>query len=296
LTLNWRGIAGDQFELHFKTNLSDAWQPLSVSILTNGMEFSFVDTAHTHEHACFYRIQRLPRLELPDSMVWVPPGEFMMGTPAGDTNRTPSELQQFEASFSHGFWIGQHEVTQWEYQNVTCTNPATYSSDLNNPVEKISWPDAMDYCTRLTQRERQTGRLPDGYTYRLPSEAEWEYAARAGTTNSYSFGDDPSLLSTYGWYVGNSGARSHPAGQLQANPWGLQDIHGNVLEWCQDWIQATPPGPVTDFIGATSGPYHAVRGGGWSFGWASCRCSWRAGYAPVARQPYLGFRVVLAPP
>lgn len=296
LMLNWHGLPGDQFEVQSSFTLTDDWAALDVTVVTNGSEFRCAAPLDAQAHGSFYRIRRLPRLQLPDSMLWIPPGDFTMGTGPTDTSRTASELTQFQAGFTRGFWIGRHEVTQSEYQNLMCSNPAAYPANLENPVEKVSWPEAMEYCTRLTQREHEAGRLPEGHAYRLPTEAEWEYAARAGSTNRFSFGDASSLLGSYGWYNTNSGARPHPVGELQPNGWGLQDVHGNVLEWCWDWIERAPTEAVTDFIGKTTGPYHAVRGGAWSFPWVSCRCGWRAGYAPVARQAYLGFRVVLAPP
>ena len=147
----------------------------------------------------------------------------------------------------------------------------------------------------LTQQERQALRLPEGYVYRLPTEAEWEYVARAGTTNWFSFGNDQTLLSNYGWYNGDSQSTSHAAGQLQSNSWGLKDVHGNVSEWCWDWIGYAPAQPVTDFSGPTDGSYHAIRGGAWSSSWVNCRSSWRLGYSATSRTSDVGFRIVLAP-
>jgi formylglycine-generating enzyme required for sulfatase activity len=294
--LRWRGLPGDQFQVQLKTNLADAaWTPLNAPVVSNDTEFSVIDATLAPPHNRFYRVQRLPRLQVPDSMVYVPSGAFLMGTPANDPNKTPNELSQFQAAFTYGFWIGQFEVTQSEYQNVMCTNPATFSGDLNYPVETVSWRDATNYCARLTDQERQAGRLPGNYVYRLPSEAEWEFAARAGTTNRFSFGDDPSVLGNYAWYNGNSGSATHPVGQLQPNPWGLNDVHGNVFEWCWDWIGGTPAGAVTDFKGSTAGAYHAIRGGAWLFPWGDCRSSWRIGYAPTSRAGDVGLRTVLAP-
>lgn len=296
LMLKWRGMAGAQFQVQFKTNLTDAsWAMLSTQVSTNGSEFSVVDVVFAQQPARYYRVQKSPRLQVPDSMVYIPPGTFMMGTPANDPNKTPNELSQFQVTLTQGFWIGQFEVTQSDYQNVTCTNPATFATDLERPVESISWSKAMDYCARLTQREHLAGRLPGSYLYRLPTEAEWEYAARAGTTNWFSFGDDWSLLNNSGWHVGNSQGTTHPVGQWSSNPWGLQDIHGNVFEWCWDWIGSAPTQPVTDFRGSTNGTFRAVRGGAWAFPWVNCRSSWRIGYSPGARRSDVGFRIVLAP-
>ena len=252
-------------------------------------------TGLAQQEARYYRVLRFPRLQVPDSMIYIPPGTFLMGTPANDPNKTPNELSQFQVTLTRGFWINQFEVTQSEYQNLTCTNPATFTGDLERPVESIYWRNAMDYCAQLTQQERQAQRLPDGYVYRLPTEAEWEYAARAGTTNWFSFGNDAALLPSYAWYDADSQGTTHPVGQLQPNPWGLQDVHGNVFEWCWDWINLAPTQPVTDFRGSTTDLYHAIRGGASSFPWVDCRSSWRIGYSPASIPSDVGFRIVLAP-
>jgi len=296
LMLKWRGIAGVQFQVQFTTNLANAiWSPLYTQVSTSVTEFSALAPVLAQQTARYYRVQRSPRLQVPDSMVYIPPGTFLMGTPINDPNKTPNELTPFQVTLTQGFWISQFEVTQSDYQNLICTNPATFASDLDRPIESMSWSNAMNYCSLLTERERQAGRLPTSYLYRLPTEAEWEYAARAGTTNGFSFGDDWSLLGGYGWYNGNSQSTTHLVGKLPPNPWGLQDIHGNVFEWCWDWIATAPSQPVTDFRGSTTNILHAVRGGAWSFPWVNCRSSWRTGFAATARRADVGFRIILAP-
>ncbi len=296
LAITWPGAPGDQFQAQFTTNLAaGAWWPLPTGIVTNGFQFTLVEEVIPQQSDCFFRIQRLPVLRPPDDMVWIAPGSFRMGTPAADPNVTPNEFSQFEVTLTYGFWIGRCEVTQSDYQNVMCLNPANFTGNLNRPVERVSWHEAMEFCARLTQQERQAGRLPDTYVYRLPTEAEWEYVTRAGTTNWFSFGDDPTALVNYAWYSANSSAHPHPVGQRLANPWGLSDVHGNVFEWCWDWIGAAPSQPVTDFRGATNGSYRAIRGGAWSFPWVNCRSSWRVGYPPSGRTVDVGFRIVLAP-
>jgi formylglycine-generating enzyme required for sulfatase activity len=296
LMLKWQGVRGDQFQVQSKTNLAEAaWTPLSSQVITNGTGFSAIEDGLTQQEARYYRVRRFPRLQVPDSMIYIPPGTFLMGTPATDPNKTPNELPRFQVTLTRGFWINQFEVTQSEYQNLTCSNPATFTGDLERPIDNVSWRNAMDYCAQLTQQERQAQRLPDGYVYRLPTEAEWEYAARAGTTNSFSFGDDQSQLSSYGWYDGDSLGTTHKVGQLQPNAWGLRDVHGNVFEWCWDWINAVPTQPVTDYRGLTNGIYHAIRGGASSFPWVDCRSSWRIGYSAASTPSDLGLRIVLAP-
>jgi formylglycine-generating enzyme required for sulfatase activity len=296
LHLKWEGAAEDKFQLQIKTNLAETtWSTAALPILTNATEFSVIDPAFGSQSSRYYRVRRLPRLQVPDTMISVPPGNFLMGTPTTDLNKTPSELSSFPVTLTRGFWISQHEVTQSEYQNLTCTNPAVFATHLENPVENVTWSNAMRYCELLTRQERQAGRLPDEYLYRLPTEAEWEYAARAGTTNRFTFGDEPALLSDYGWHTGNSQGTSHPVGLKQANAWDLKDMHGNVLEWCWDWIASTPVTPVVDIRGSTTGLIHAIRGGSWSLSWSSCRLGWRNGISSGARSSNVGFRIVLAP-
>ncbi|HWQ92025.1 MAG TPA: DUF4434 domain-containing protein [Clostridia bacterium] len=296
LRLTWHSMPGDQFEVQVKTNLSGgSWMPSATPILVNGAEFTLVEPLQGDAPARWYRVQKLARLTIPETMVYIPPGTFRMGTPATDPNKTAFELSPFQVTLTRGFWLGQFEVTQSEYQNLLCTNPASNTADLECPVDKVSWANAMEYCSRLTQQERQALRLPEDYVYRLPTEAEWEYAARAATTNWFSFGDDPQLLPTYAWYNANSQGATRPVGQLQPNPWGIRDIHGNVFEWCWDWIGSAPAQPVTDLRGATNGTHHAIRGGASSYPWVNCRSSWRIGYSAASVAFNVGFRIVLAP-
>ena len=150
----------------------------------------------------------------------------------------------------------------------------------------------------LTQRERAAGRIPTNCVYRLPTEAEWEYACRAWTSTRFSYGDDPdySNLDQYAWYDANSGAASHPVGQKLPNPWGLYDMHGNVWEWCQDWFGVYPGGTALDPQGPATGAYRVVHGGRWNGNAGDCRSARRFSSAsPSLQLHYVGFRVVLAP-
>ena len=162
----------------------------------------------------------------------------------------------------------------------------------------MSWSDATNYCGKLTAQEKTAGRLPAGYEYRLPTEAEWEYACRAGTTNRFSYGDDPDYtqLANYAWYNVNSGGTTHPVGQKLPNALGLYDMYGNVWEWCSDfWSGSYPGGRVTDPKGAVSGSGRVVRGGSWDYFGRYCRSADRYGYWPVNGYGDMGFRPVLAP-
>ena len=227
---------------------------------------------------------------------WIRPGTFTMGSPATEQDRFGNEAPQTVVTLTKGFWMGKYEVTQGEYLAVVGDNPSSFTGDLKRPVEGVSWIDATNYCGRLTAQERAAGRLPAGWAYRLPTEAEWEYAARAGTTTRFSYGDDPgySKLSNYAWYGGTSATSTQPVGRKQPNSWGLYDLYGNVREWCWDRHGPYPGGRVSDPTGPASGSACVLRGGGWSAGGQHCRSAFRGGLAPGSRSSRIGFRAVLA--
>ena len=232
-------------------------------------------------------------------MVFIPPNTFTMGSPTNELHRQPNEGPQTVVTLTHGFWIGKFEVTQGEYVSVMNTNPSFFPGDLSRPVSSVSWFDATNYCWKLTQRELAAGRIPPGSQYRLPTEAEWECAARAGTTTRFSYGDDPdySDLTNHAWFILNSGFPSsltlHPVGQKLPNPWGLYDMTGNVWEWCEDWLGDLPGGAVTDPTGPPSSPmgWKVVRGGSYDFDVTDCRSARR--FFSVGDDTDIGFRVVL---
>jgi formylglycine-generating enzyme required for sulfatase activity len=240
----------------------------------------------------------------PTNMVWIPPGTFTMGSPMNEVDRDSDEGPQTQVTISRGFWMGKYEVTQREYQALMGSNPSYFTGDLDRPVESVTWYDATNYCGKLTAWELPAGRLPAGYVYRLPTEAEWEYACRAGTTNATAFGN--SLSSTQANFDGNNpynGAAKGPylqrttkVGSYAPNAWGLCDVYGNVWEWCMDWYSGSlPGGSVTDPKGSGSGSYRAARGGGWSNSGRVCRSANRLNGKPDSRYRDMGFRVVLAP-
>ncbi len=216
------------------------------------------------------------------SFVSIPAGTFTMGEGSA----------AHQVTLTKAFEIGVYEVTQEQYEQVMGTNPSNFKGP-QNPVETVSWDDAVAFCRKLSEMPAEKKA---GYVYRLPTEAEWEYACRAGTTTVYSFGDSESDLGYYAWYddhFGNPTAgTTHPVGGKKPNAWGLYDMHGNIYEWCQDWYGDYPSGPVTDPTGAASGSYRVYRGGSWYHFSDFCRSANRYRYAPVNRINIIGFRVL----
>jgi formylglycine-generating enzyme required for sulfatase activity len=209
------------------------------------------------------------------------------------------EGPQSTVTLTRGFWIGKYEVTQGEYLAVTGTNLSEFPGDLSRPVSSVSWPDATNYCRMLTQRELAASRILAGSQYRLPTEAEWECAARAGTTTGFSYGDDPSYSSetNYAWFLDLAilDLTVHPVGQKLPNPWGLYDMAGNVWEWCQDWYGDQPGGVQTDPTGPASNPngLKVMPGGAYDYPNSSCRLASRLFRASTWPDSDVGFRVVL---
>jgi DNA-directed RNA polymerase beta' subunit len=217
-------------------------------------------------------------------MVWCPPGAFWMGSPGGEDGRYDNETLH-RVTLTAGFWIGKYPVTQGQWEMVMRSNPSRFKkSGSTAPVEEVSWNDAQDFCHALSQRE---GRM-----YRLPREAEWEYACRADSTDSWCFGGDRATIGDYAWYEGNSN-ETHPVGQKKPNSWGIHDMHGNVLEWCQDWYGDYPIVTVTDQSGPLLGNDRVIRGGCWFSFAGGCRSAYRDCAEPDFRRSLLGFRVIV---
>ncbi len=276
------------------TNL-EVWSAIGTADNVLG-SISFNDVATNLPPQKFYRaLQMSP----PTNMVFIPPTTFVMGSPTNEQGRASNEGPQTTVILTRGFWMGKYEVTQREYLSVIGTNPSEFPGDLSRPVSSVSWPDATNYCAKLTQRELAAGRIPAGSHYRLPTEAEWECVARAGTTTQFSFGDDPFGVSLpeYAWQSLEDGLTVHRVGQKLPNPWGLYDMYGNVFEWCQDWLGPLPGGVVTDPKGPPSNPigWKIMRGGAFDVGGSACRSASRSFYGnhPALFDYNLGFRVVL---
>jgi len=262
-------------------------------------------------------------------LVLIPKGTFQMGSPIEEAEADDDE-EKHEVTISKDYYLAVTEVTQGQYEKVMGTNPSHFqkrvirkSDSSMYPVEQVSWEDAVEFCKKLSDllEEKKAGRV-----YRLPTEAEWEYACRAGSKTAYSFGDNGRDLRNYAWFANNSGSHeldsaalwarlkgddpydylvtlnsagcaTHPVGEKKANAWGLYDMHGNVWEWCSDWYGEVPKGAVSDPVGPREGSRRVSRGGGWLSDAALCRSAYRRGDFPSFRDFYdqHGFRVALSP-
>jgi len=225
-----------------------------------------------------------------DSQVRLVPLSNMVPVKAGTYVRIKHPV-----TLTSDYWIGKYEVSQAEYTALMGKNPSYFTNDPQCPVEKVTWFEAQAYCQELTKRERKAGNLPDGYEYRLPTEAEWEYACRAGSTNFYSFGDSAAAADQFAWTSENSSGTSHPVGQKRPNQWGLHDMHGNVWEWCSDWFAPYPGMALTNPVGPARSEYKVFRGGGWNQGIEYARSRNRFMMAPTNGIHFVGFRVALGP-
>jgi len=219
-------------------------------------------------------------------MLWVKLGTFMMGSPKGEAKRDEDEIQH-QVTLTKGFYLGKYEVTQAQWGRVMGNNPSNFKG-ADRPVEQVSWNDAVEFCKKLTEMEKKAGRMPQGMSYQLPTEAQWEYACRAGTSTMYSWGD--SISSKNASYDRDFDDGTTPVGNYSANPWGFHDMHGNVGEWCSDWYGNYPSGSVTNPIGPASGSLRVTRGGSWFYGGANLRSAERLS-PPSHRSNILGFRV-----
>jgi formylglycine-generating enzyme required for sulfatase activity len=219
-----------------------------------------------------------------------------MGSPETEHDRSDDEGPQTQVTISHEFWMGKFELTQGEYKAVTGVNNSMFSGDDSQPVEQVSWHDASNYCALRTMQEQNAVTLPAGYFYRLPTEAEWEYATRAGSTTQFFYGDDRDYtqLPNYAWFDADSNGSTHDVGQKQGNQWGLHDTSGNVFEWCSDRYGPYPGGSVTDPQGSGDNPNRVMRGGSWRFAGGDARSAARNFNLPEFASYGIGIRVVLS--
>jgi formylglycine-generating enzyme required for sulfatase activity len=295
--LNITGDVGTVYAIEDTTDLTQTnnWRCLTFLQLP-ATNYLWVDTSTPTTSRRFYRSVAFAA---PTNLAFIPPGTFRMGSPSNEVDRLDNEGPQMSVTISRGFWMGRYLVTQGEYLALMGNNPSHFVGDTNRPIDNVYWRDASNYCARLTARQVSTGAIPTNCVYRLPTEAEWEYACRAWTSDRrFYYGDDPGYtsLTNYAWYNANSDHTTHPVGQLLPNPWGLYDMTGNVWQYCQDSYAPYPGGSVADPQGPpTSNEYnHVARGGSlYSDSW-QCRSAARRLSATPAGPFEFGFRVVLA--
>jgi formylglycine-generating enzyme required for sulfatase activity len=221
-------------------------------------------------------------------LVPIPAGEFQMGS----RDFFDDEKPPHQVTITKPFYVSVHEVTQRQYETVTEHRPWQGESNVQEgpdyPATYVDWDDAVEFCRKLSQQE--------GVEYRLPSEAQWEYVCRAGTTTAYGFGDDVSKLGQYAWFSENARKigeeYAHPVGQKLPNSWGLYDTHGNVWEWCHDWLRPYEKDAVSDPTGPDRGATRVKRGGSFDDAAHAARSGLRSSRTPDHRNHYIGFRVV----
>ena len=289
--LSITGRVGAVYSVEYVTDLArtNSWRCLEFLQLP-ASPWLWADKSAPATGRRFYRAEEYTP---PTNMVFIPPGTFRMGSSTNEVDRDVNEGPQTAVTISRGFWMGKYEVIQGEYLALIGSNPSQYKGDPNRPVEWLTWADAKAYCATLTDRERAAGRIGNNVVYRLPTEAEWEYACRAWTSTRFSHGDDPGYtnLTNYGWYSDNCGGTTHPVGQKLPNPWGLYDMHGNVWEWCQDSLGSYAGGIALDPMGPGTASIGAFRGGFYGDFARYTRSASRG----IGGGGGIGFRVVLAP-
>jgi formylglycine-generating enzyme len=239
-------------------------------------------------------------------LCWCPAGRLTMGSPPGEPERRPDE-DQVEVTLTRGFWMAKYETTQGQWKRVAGKLPGGPTAELPEqddlPVGNVNFAEAEAFCRALTELGRATGDLPSDWEFRLPTEAQWEYACRAGTTTATAFGDAlGSKQANFrgkpynGAEPGPSPGKAAPVGRYPANAWGLHDMHGNTFEWCRDWYHPRLPGGADPDLHDVPARSRVRRGGAWTDdGWA-CRSAFRLRFEPERRYDHIGFRVVTVRP
>lgn len=232
-------------------------------------------------------------------LVPIPAGSFVMGSPKDEKDRRANEGPQVQVTIDYAFWMSKCEVTLGQYRAVVGSAPRrSRQGSPNLPALRVTWLEATNFCYLLTLRASAAGRAPLSYEYRLPTEAEWEYACRAGTSTRFSFGDDLDYtnLWQYAWFGERPSPAPHMVGSRRPNPWGLYDMHGNGWEYCLDWLGSNYSAVASgNPLGRQPSDLRAIRGGSWLDSGAQCRSASRAEMWASAATANVGFRVVLAP-
>jgi formylglycine-generating enzyme required for sulfatase activity len=307
----WKSFAGDlKLPANEITAIWNACQtlancqfpPLDISLLswlcgTCGISWTDVAALFTGESDLKENMTIMLAGGVPLELAWCPAGVFQMGSPANEAEREDDE-QQHQVKISKGFWMGIYPVTQKQYSAVMGKNPSNYDGFDSHPVENVSWFDAKAFCKKALEGALN---IPEGAQFDLPTEAQWEYACRAGTTSTFHFGNEFN-----GSQANCDGTRPYGTtqegpnidctcnvGNYAPNAWGLYDMHGNVWEWCNDWYGAYDNGFVTDPQGAANGTQHSERGGSWRNAAKRCRAAIRRKSDPDQVYDNLGFRVIL---
>lgn len=233
---------------------------------------------------------KVPGLGL--ELVWIPEGNNAMGVPERADGPSPNESPVTDVFLTRGFWLGKYEVSRGLFTNVMGFNPSTHHLGAEYPVSNVTWTEAMDFCRRLTESEQRAGRLPRDLKYTLPSEAQWEYAAKCGFVGRYGSHE---TLEKAAWGHWSKVELPQPGGKLEPNGWGTYDMYGNVAEWCRDWYAERHPGGRVDddYTGPATGTLRLYKGGSYSEPDFMMRASVRTPLAPDARDPHVGFRLAL---
>ena len=292
--------SGKAYQVFTSTHLdSGEWGASGDRIEGTGEVHTFRQNSGDSENV-FFKVEEFDRpLTIDDlvaDMVPISPGTFIMGSPPNEAGYRTDEGPQTIVTISKPFWMSKYEVTQGQYQELMGNSPLwLQNGGLNVPADYVSWKDAVEFCRQLTEREQAAGDIPDDLEYRLPTEAQWEYACRAETTTRFSYGDDPRYqeLGKYARYSSNSDGTSQLVGEKLANPWGLHDMYGNVYEWCTDWFGDYPGGGKVDPVGPDSGSSRVIRGSSWDNSQRSFRSAIRSSYEASNTDDSIGFRLVL---
>jgi formylglycine-generating enzyme required for sulfatase activity len=222
-------------------------------------------------------------------LVLIPAGEFMMGSPDSDNYAIEDEKPQHRVRITKPFYLGKYLVTQEQWRAVMGNNPSRFKSP-KNPVEEVSWDDCQKFLKKLNEKAA-------GGKFSLPTEAQYEYACRAGSTTRYGFGHDEASLVEYAWYGANAGGKTHPVGEKKPNAWGLYDMQGNTWKWCADWYDKDYDAhtPTDDPSGPATGSCRVLRGGGWHSPARRCRSAYRLYYGPGGGDDDISLRVAWVP-